>query len=51
MKGTFPTPEVIHDLTRPNFGDHDVEIAYTQKNIQDAEVNLESTLNASFTHA
>jgi hypothetical protein len=46
MQGTFPKPEVIPDLTRPNFGDHDVEIAYTQKNIQYEEVNLEYNLHA-----
>jgi hypothetical protein len=51
MQGTFPKPEVIPDLTRPNFGDHDVEIAYTQKNIENAEANLEATLHANFAHA
>ena len=51
MKGEYPQPEVIADLTRPNFGDHDVEIAYTQKNIQDAETNHEATLHAEFSHA
>ena len=30
MKGEYPQPEVIPDLTRPNFGDHDDEIAYTK---------------------
>jgi len=51
MKGTFPTPEVIPDLTRPNFGDRDEEIAYTQKNIQNAEALHEATLHAEFSHA
>ncbi len=51
MKGTFPTPEVIPDLTRPNFGDHDEEIAYTQNNIHNAEALHEATLHAEFSHA
>ena len=51
MKETFPTPEVIPDLTRPNFGDRDEEIAYTQKNIQNAEALHEATLHAEFSHA
>jgi len=42
---------VIPDLTRPNFGDHDDEIAYTQKNIQNAEASHEATLHAEFSHA
>jgi len=37
MKGTFPQPEVIPDLTRPNFGDKDNDVAVTQSNIDLAE--------------
>ena len=51
MKGEYPQPEVIPDLTRPNFGDHDEEVAYTQRNIQNAEILHESTLHAAFSHA
>jgi hypothetical protein len=29
MKGTFPQPVPIPDLTRPNFGDKDEEVAIT----------------------
>ena len=51
MKNEYPQPEVIADLTRPNFGDHDEEIAYTQQNILNAEVLHESSMHASFSHA
>jgi hypothetical protein len=51
MKGTFPQPVPIPDLTRPNFGDHDEEIAYTQRNIRNAEALHEATLHAVFSHA
>ena len=37
MKGTFPQPVPIPDLTRPNFGDKDEEVAITQSNIALAE--------------
>ena len=48
MRGTYPKPEVIPDLTRPNFGDQDEEVKFTQKNIKDAEKFHEATLNAEF---
>ena len=51
MKAEYPRPEVIADLTRPNFGDHDEEIAYTQRNIRNAEELHETTLHAVFSHA
>jgi len=51
MKNEYPRPEVIPDLTRPNFGDRDEEIAYTQSNIHNAEELHEATLHAEFSHA
>jgi hypothetical protein len=51
MAGSFPQPEAIPDLTRPDFGAKDEEIAYTQKNIQNAEVLHEASLHAEFSHA
>ena len=43
MKGTFPQPVPIPDLTRPNFGDKDEEVAITQSNIALAEGKHEAT--------
>jgi hypothetical protein len=50
MKGTFPQPVPIPDLTRPNFGDKDEEVAITQSNIALAEGKHEATLHAEFSH-
>lgn len=46
MRGTFPKEVPIPDLTRPNFGDKDEEIFFTQKNILDAEIKHEAILKA-----
>lgn len=48
MKGYWPFRETIADLRRPNYGDKDVEIEYTHKNIENAEKRLKSKLKASF---
>ena len=50
MKGTFPQPVPIPDLTRPNYGDKDEEVAITQSNIALAEGKHEATLHAEFSH-
>ena len=46
MRDTFPKEVPIPDLTRPNFGDKDEEIFFTQKNILDAEIKHEAILKA-----
>jgi hypothetical protein len=51
MSGKFPTETSIPDLTRPNFGEHDDDVAATKASIELAESMHESTLHASFSHA
>ena len=51
IKAEYPRPEVIADLTRPNFGEHDDDVAATKASIELAESMHESTLHASFSHA
>lgn len=51
MSGKFPTVTPIPDLTRPNFGDHDDDVAATKASIELAEGMHEATLNAEFAHA
>jgi len=50
MKGSFPQPETIPDLTRPNYGEKDEEVAVTQSNIELAEGMHQATLHAAFDH-
>jgi len=48
MSDKFPKEAPIPDLTRPDFGDRDEEVKYTQDNIMNAEIKLSSTLHAEF---
>ena len=50
MKGSFPQPEVIPDLTRPNYGEKDQDVAATQSSIELAEGMHQATLHAAFDH-
>jgi hypothetical protein len=40
MSDKFPKDAPIPDLTRPDFGDKDEEVKYTQDNISNAEQKL-----------
>jgi len=42
MKGGYPKPEVVADLTRPNFGDKSEDIRITQKHLDEAELLKEA---------
>jgi len=50
LKAEFPRVVPILDLKRPNFGDKDDEIKFTQQNIKNAENDFEATLKAEFHH-
>ena len=48
MSDKFPKEAPIPDLTRPDFGERDEEVKYTQDNIMNAEIKLGATLKAEF---